>query len=136
MRLKLGMHKCRHCSYESIFRNKEPFYVAESGLDSTSTRSPLPLSPLRFLRWFCGWEEQDQQQEQVQHEQDQHLEALTSLEQSTWQKAVLYLNLIIIIGVAIFFYSYFCFSPFTKEEIDNFRIQAFDRIRNRSQDAP
>ncbi len=41
-------------------------------------------------------------------------DAITSLDQSPTQRSILYVNLTIILSLAVFFYVYFCISPFTK----------------------
>lgn len=48
----------------------------------------------------------------------------TALAQTTTQKVILYLNLILIFGVAIAMYTYFSINPFTTEEINLLRQEA------------
>lgn len=50
------------------------------------------------------------------------------MEQSGWQRAVLYANLALIVAVAVFFYVFFSINPFTREEVDRLREEALAKI--------
>ena len=43
---------------------------------------------------------------------EEHIQKLSNLEQSTFQKVLLYSNLVIIVFLAIFLYVYMSISPF------------------------
>ena len=55
-------------------------------------------------------------------QQQNELERISHLEQTSFEKAVLYINLVIILIGAVFLYAYFSINPFTSEEI--FDIQS------------
>ncbi len=93
---------------------------------SNSGRSPIPVH-LRFVRWFCGWEE-GEKGERHHRQLEQHLDAITSLEQTRTQRNILYVNLAVIFSIALFFYIYFCISPFSREEIDRMREEALEKV--------
>ena len=82
--------------------------------------SPVPVH-LRLIRWFCGFTEDS---EKHQREMEQHLEAVSSLRRTKAQKIILYINLAIILTLAVFLYAYFTVNPFTNEEIDLLRQKA------------
>ena len=56
--------------------------------------------------------------------QNNHLDNIAHLEQTTTEKGVLYTNLVLILIGAIVLYVYFSINPFTQEEIDHLRRNA------------
>ena len=54
-------------------------------------------------------------------QQQNELERISHLEQTPFEKAVLYINLVIILIGAVFLYAYFSINPFTSEEIFHIR---------------
>ena len=54
-------------------------------------------------------------------QQQNELERISHLEQTPFEKAVLYINLVIILIGAVVLYAYFSINPFTSEEIFDIR---------------
>ena len=69
---------------------------------------------------------------QIQQQND--LERISHLEQTTCEKIVLYINLAIILTGAIVLYAYFSINPFTSEEIANLRSNLNISIRSYKDD--
>ena len=78
---------------------------------------------LRIIKWFCGFEEGEKAKKN-RRDLAEHLEAITNLEQSRAQRAILLVNLGIILTGALLLYVYFCINPFTAAEIDQLRERA------------
>ena len=78
---------------------------------------------LRIIKWFCGFEEGEKGKKNLR-DLAEHLEAITNLEQSRAQRAILLVNLGIILTGALLIYVYFCINPFTAAEIDQLRERA------------
>ena len=57
----------------------------------------------------------------------EHLQQLSTLQQSPLQKVVLYTNLVIILGLAVFLYVYFSINPFSPEQLAMFRSEALNK---------
>ena len=57
----------------------------------------------------------------AQEELAKHLDHIAHLEQSTPEKIILYLNLVIIVCGAVALYVYFSINPFSPEEIAKLR---------------
>ena len=119
-----NMHFDNHRSSQTLIGALYPITLnaRRDHQKSISAPSPVPLH-LRLIRWFCGFTDES---DQHQREMDQHLESVSSLHRSRTQKAILYANLAVILGLAVFMYAYFCVSPFTAEEIDAFRERAME----------
>ena len=81
---------------------------------------------LRVINWFCGFDDGEKAKKEKE-ELAKHLDETASLEQSKSQKIILYINLAIILAVAVGMYVYFCINPFTKEEIDALREKVAQR---------
>jgi len=76
----------------------------------------------RLFSWAVLGEEQVEGNSKKHHQElEDHIEELTHLTQTHKQKAILYTNLIIITGVAVWFYIYFSFNPFTEDRIQEFK---------------
>ena len=56
-----------------------------------------------------------------------HIQKLSSLHQTTCQKVLLYSNLVIIVGLAIFLYIFMSISPFSIDELKRFEKIAFNK---------
>ncbi len=121
---------CCCCYYSSAISDvvapANIFHLQVHILPAHHHRSPMLPLHHRLIRWFCGWEE-GEKGERHHRQLRQHLEELSSLEQSRTQRAILLVNLVVILAVALAFYVYFSISPFTEEEIDRMREQEFDR---------
>jgi len=82
----------------------------------------------RLYSWAILGEEQVEGDSKKHHQElEDHIQELTHLTQSAKQKGILYTNLLIITGVAIWFYVYFSFNPFTPEDIEEFRQTAMNK---------
>ena len=57
----------------------------------------------------------------------EHLQQLSTLQQSPLQRGVLYTNLVIILGLAVFLYVYFSINPFSPEQLARFREKALNK---------
>ena len=78
---------------------------------------------LKIVKWLCGFEE-GEKGEKNRRDLAEHLEAITNLEQSNAQRAILLVNLAVILTGALLLYAYFCISPFTVAEVDELRKRA------------
>ena len=67
-------------------------------------------------------------EESQENQMEKHTNKLSMLEQSTGQKIILYLNLLLIVILAIFLYVYMSINPFTADQISEFEIV----IRNKT----
>ena len=76
---------------------------------------------LRFLGFNQNPDLEEKQQRQNQQEVNRHLNEVAALEQKTWEKFLLYSNLVVILAGGIFLYVYFSISPFGSEEIAEIR---------------
>ena len=61
-----------------------------------------------------------------QQEMTKHLNEVANLEQKTWEKLVLYSNLVLILAGGTFLYVYFSISPFTPQELTEIRSKITD----------
>ena len=57
----------------------------------------------------------------------EHLQQLSTLQQSTFQRVILYSNLAIILSLAVFLYVFFSINPFSDEQLDQFRNEAINK---------
>ena len=80
---------------------------------------------LRLIKWLCGIEEGEKGKKN-HRDLAEHLEAITNLEQSRAQRAILLVNLAVILTGALLLYVYFCINPFTVAEIDELRERALE----------
>ncbi|XP_023338850.1 sodium/myo-inositol cotransporter [Eurytemora carolleeae] len=73
----------------------------------------------KLLDWLRGVERKDGEK----HHQNlkSHIEELAHLPQTILQKSILYCNLVIIVGIAFFFYIYFSINPFNEAELQVFK---------------
>ena len=72
---------------------------------------------MRLLGYNQNEALEEKQQRQNQQEVNRHLNEVAALEQKTWEKFLLYSNLVVILAGGIALYVYFSISPFTSEEI-------------------
>ena len=92
-----------------------------------ASERPSPHFPIlgRIVHWILSFigrdatEEEEKKRQQQQIEMAKHLDEIANLEQTKWQKAILYTNLFIILSGALGFYVYFSINPFTMEQIHN-----------------
>ena len=61
----------------------------------------------RFYSWFCGYEAGTEEAKQAAHEQHERLATLTSLERNPLAETFLNINMIIILAVGLYLYLYF-----------------------------
>ena len=96
---------------------------------STSQEGGVPGSSVwtRVANCILGLKEDGDVEKVQEKEMEEHIQKLSNLEQSTWQKVLLYTNLVIIVFLAIFLYVYMSISPFSEEDLDRFEKIAFDK---------
>ena len=82
---------------------------------------------IRFCNCFLGIKDDEDLEKNQEKEMEEHIQKLSNLEQSTFQKVLLYTNLVIIVFLAIFLYVYMSISPFSEEDLDRFEKIAFDK---------
>lgn len=82
---------------------------------------------MRFINWFCGFSPASATDpdapDEAETAAESRLDAISNLEQSRGQKVILYVNLAIVISLALGAYVYFTISPFSVAEIDAFRAE-------------
>ena len=79
--------------------------------------------------WFFGTDDAKERREQ---QGSRNPVLLQRNQQSTWEKVVLNLNLVLVMCLAIGFYVYFCINPFTEDEIEEMQRMAYLRVSNLS----
>ena len=89
---------------------------------------------LRFLNWILGVETDAEDAEKNQKAMAEHLQQLSTLQQSTFQRVILYTNLGIILSLAVFLYVFFSINPFSAEELSQFRSEAMNKTNLRFYD--
>jgi len=89
--------------------------------------SPTSNCCLRFLNWVLGVESDAEDAEKNQKAMAEHLQQLSTLQQSTFQRVILYTNLAIILSLAVFLYVFFSINPFSAEELGQFRSEAINK---------
>jgi len=82
---------------------------------------------LRLLNWILGVETDVEDAAKNHKAMAEHLAQLSTLQQSSMQKVVLYTNLVIILSLAVFLYIFFSINPFSAEELSQFRIEAINK---------
>ena len=82
---------------------------------------------IRFLNWILGVETDAEDAEKNHKAMAEHLQQLSTLQQSTFQRVILYSNLAIILSLAVFLYVFFSINPFSDEELDQFRNEAINK---------
>ena len=82
---------------------------------------------LRLLNWILGVESDAEDAEKNQKAMAEHLQQLSTLQQSTFQRVILYTNLAIILTLAVFLYVFFSINPFSAEELSQFRSEAINK---------
>lgn len=65
-----------------------------------------------------------------QKQLEKHLDEIAHLEQSTWEKAILNANLVLILIGAVALYSYFSINPFSPEDLSRIRANLTDMINS------
>ena len=93
----------------------------------TDDQSPTSNCCLRFLNWVLGVESDAEDAEKNQKEMAEHLQQLSTLQQSTFQRVILHTNLVIILSLAVFLYVFFSINPFSAEELGQFRSEAINK---------
>ncbi len=100
---------------------------------TTNPSSPHMNSFRRCLRRFLQFigrgstEEDERRRAQLQAEMTKHLDEIANLEQTTWEKSFLYVNLVIILAGALAFYIYFTINPFTIDEIQTLQNEVMNQ---------
>ena len=89
--------------------------------------SPTSNCCLRFLNWVLGVESDAEDAEKNQKAMAEHLQQLSTLQQSTFQRVILYTNLAIILSLAVFPYVFFSINPFSAEDLGQFRSEAINK---------
>ena len=89
---------------------------------------------MRFINWFCGFSpasatDLDAADDAAETAAESRLDAISNLEQSPVQRAILYVNLVIVISLALGAYVYFTISPFSVAEIDALRTEKLAEMR-------
>jgi len=79
----------------------------------------------RLVNWVLGIKAGGQEADREKMEN--HVQNLSTLQQSTSQQVILYINLVIIVSLAIFFYVWFSISPFTAEQIKQFQLVSLNK---------
>ena len=82
---------------------------------------------LRLCNCILGLKDDQDLEKDQEKEMEEHIQKLSNLEQSSFQKVLLYSNLVIIVFLAVFLYVYMSISPFSDEELDRFETVAFDK---------
>jgi len=105
---------------------------ANTGLVSPQHNPPDEESPtsnccLRFLNWILGVETDAEDAEKNQKAMAEHLQQLSTLQQSSFQRVILYTNLAIILSLAVFLYVFFSINPFSAEELGQLRSEAINK---------
>ena len=95
--------------------------------DPSDDESPTSNCCLRFLNWVLGVESDAEDAEKNQKAMAEHLQQLSTLQQSTFQRVILYTNLAIILSLAVFLYVFFSINPFSAEELGQFRSEAINK---------
>jgi len=70
----------------------------------------------RISNWILGVDPEGTDGEKHHREMEEHVQKLSTLTQSRTQQAILYTNLVIIVSLAIFLYTFFSLNPFSEEE--------------------
>lgn len=84
---------------------------------------------MTFFGYNQNHAEEEKHQRQNQQEVNRHLNEVAALEQKTWEKFLLYSNLVVILAGGTALYIYFSISPFTSEEIAEIRSKIISSSR-------
>merc|ERR1719154_448503 len=81
----------------------------------------------RVSKWILGIDSDTANEEKHHKDMEEHVQKLSTLQQTTSQKVILYTNLVIIVSLAIFLYTYFSISPFTPEKLSELKTISLNR---------
>ena len=121
---------------QDVIQHTELLPLAEKGDDETdmkcSTADESRSNCWKLCNFILGLKDDEDVEKKQEMEMEAHIQKLSSLEQSTLQKVILYSNLVIIIGLAIFLYIYMSINPFSDEELKAFEMIAFNKTHLKS----
>ena len=100
--------------------NKESVQTKDSSSSASSNCC------LTMCNWILGFKD-DQMEGGHEKEMEKHIEQLSTLEQSTLQKIILFINLVLIISLSIVLFIVMSINPFTDEQLDVFKSIAFNK---------
>ena len=98
--------------------------LAEVVNDDDSDQTSRANICVRIINWILGINGDTESSHKK--EMEQHTDKLANLEQSTFQRIILYTNLLLIVSIAVFLYVYMSINPFTDEQLTEFSNQAFN----------
>ena len=93
----------------------------------SSSREESRSSFWRLCNCILGVKDDEEVEKKQEMEMEAHIQKLSSLHQTTCQKVLLYSNLVIIVGLAIFLYIFMSISPFSIDELKRFEKIAFNK---------
>ena len=138
-RVRKDEHEVRIPHSQTLVSCQEVYGVELDPLTSNGTNNLLVSSQqnppdeessnccIRFLNWILGVETDAEDAEKNHKAMAEHLQQLSTLQQSTFQRVILYSNLAIILSLAVFLYVFFSINPFSDEQLDQFRNEAINK---------
>lgn len=113
--------------YQRDHKNPVAPTIAEASATET-----LAYKSKKFIcagyNWFCGYDTGPDSQRNLQ-ELDNHLHLITTLQQSVWERRILFINTIIIFIVVLFVYIFF--SVYTPALAEHYKPDWLKEIQNK-----